>query len=168
MIRGLAEPFGISPECFDPYRLLWRGDHVYALREEAASACHAFQCVSAGLPLAKVSGSGAPRFASRGVQVFGRWATRRVCDLDDGVLSAIVQGQSLPWEAEEGPVILRWLGRRFLGERGIDASCGSPSYPMTQLPAPREARRQVIHPHRREPAPQLNTRLFPSPAPISL
>ncbi len=110
MIRGLAEPFGIPPERFDPYRLLWRGDHVYALREEAASACHAFQWVSAGLPLAKVSGSGAARFASRGVQVFGRWATRRVCDLDEGVLSAILQGQSLPWTAEEGPVILRWLG----------------------------------------------------------
>jgi len=110
VIRGLAEPFGILPERFDPYRLLWRGDHVYALREEAASACHAFQCVSAGLPLAKMSGSGAVRFASRGAQVFGRWATRRVCDLGDGVLAAIVQGQSLAWEAEEGPVILRWLG----------------------------------------------------------
>lgn len=110
MLRGLAEPFGIPPERFEPYRLQRRGDHVYALRAEAAAACGALQWVAAGLPLAKLSGSGSARFASRGVQVFGRWATRRVCDADGPALAALLQGRSLPWEGDEGPVILRWGG----------------------------------------------------------
>ncbi len=106
----LEEAFGIPADALRDHRLLRRGEYVYAVRREAAGACDAFPWVAAGLKLLKVSGSRAFKPATRGLQVFGREATRRVRNLDGPALRALLSGQSLPWDGEDGPVLLRWSG----------------------------------------------------------
>lgn len=104
------EWFGIGRGHFDGLRLLRRGEGVYAVAEGAVAYADVLHLRSAGLKVATVRESGGYRPASRGIQVFGRWATRRVCDLDDAQLGALLRGASLPWEGERGLRLLRWRG----------------------------------------------------------
>ncbi|MEW6488602.1 MAG: hypothetical protein AB1578_11915 [Thermodesulfobacteriota bacterium] len=106
----LDAAFGIPPESLAGHRLLRRGQHVFAVRREAAGACDAYRWVGAGLRLFKASESGALKPSTPGLQVFGRAATRRLCDLDGAALRALLSGQSLPWAGEDGPILLRWQG----------------------------------------------------------
>jgi NOL1/NOP2/fmu family ribosome biogenesis protein len=110
-VAYLEGVFGIPPEVWAGHRFLLRGEYVYAVAREAAGACDAFHWVGAGLRILKAVAAGKFKPTSSGVQVFGRWATRRVRDLADHELRALLSGQSLPEVgAEEGPVILRWQG----------------------------------------------------------
>ncbi|MDW7712313.1 MAG: hypothetical protein SCH98_17745 [Deferrisomatales bacterium] len=106
----LEGTFGIPPAAFAGHRLLRRGEHVFAVHREAAGACDAYRWVGAGLRLLKTTGGGSYKPATRGLQLFGRLATRRVCDLERPALRALLSGQSLPWEGEDGPLLLRWQG----------------------------------------------------------
>ncbi len=111
VLEYLEEAFGIPAEAWEGHRFLVRGDYVFALAAEAAGACEAFRWVAAGLRILKTSGSGGFKPTSSGVQAFGRWATRRVRDLGDDELRALLSGQRLADAGgEEGPVILRWHG----------------------------------------------------------
>jgi len=110
-LRYLEETFGIPPGVWDGHRLLLRGEYVYAVARDAVGACDAFRWVAAGLRILKVAGGGNFKLTSSGVQVFGRWAARRVRDLGGRELKALLAGQSIPDAGdEEGPVILRWQG----------------------------------------------------------
>lgn len=106
----LEEAFGIASAALAEHRLLRRGEHVFAVRREASGACDAYRWVAAGLRLLKASGSGSYKPATRGLQIFGRCATRRVWDLDRPALRGLLSGQSLPWPGEDGPILLRWQG----------------------------------------------------------
>lgn len=103
----LEERFGIPREDFSGHRLLRRGEHLCAVREEARDAWEALRGVHCGLKLLKVSGSGGLKPTSRGVQVFGRSATRNVCDLAEEDLRGLLEGRSLPYTDGQGFVILR-------------------------------------------------------------
>ena len=65
---------------------------------------------TAGLLVATATKSGNLRPATRGIQVFGRWATRRVCSVDDAQLGALLRGASVPWEGDRGVRLLHWRG----------------------------------------------------------
>lgn len=106
----LEEGFGIPAGAFSGHRLFRRGEYLHAVHEDAAGACEELACVAAGLKLLKVTGSGGFKPATRGIQVFGRWATRRVCDLAEEDLGHLLEGRSLPWPGERGPVIVRCQG----------------------------------------------------------
>lgn len=106
----LDAAFGIPPEALAGHRLLRRGQHVFAVQRDAVGACDAYRWIGAGLRLFKTSESGALKPATPGLQVFGRAATRRLCDLEPAALRALLAGQSLPWDGEDGPVLLRWQG----------------------------------------------------------
>ena len=104
------EWFGIPRSRFDGLCLLRRGEGVFAVPETAVGRLDALHLRSAGLKVATVRKGGGYRPAARGIQVFGRGATRRVCDLDDDQLGALLRGASLPWEGERGLRLLRWGG----------------------------------------------------------
>ena len=104
------EWFGIPRHRFDGLRLLRRGEGVFAVAEAVVGRIDALQLRSAGLSVATVPTAGGYRPATRGIQVFGRWATRRVCELDDNQLGSLLRGASLPWDGERGLRLLRWRG----------------------------------------------------------
>jgi NOL1/NOP2/fmu family ribosome biogenesis protein len=106
----LEERFGIDRAVFSRHRLLLRGEHVCAVREEACGAWDALSGVHCGLRLLKVTGSGGFKPSTRGIQVFGRGAVRNVCDLGEGDLRALLDGQSLPCPDARGFMILRCRG----------------------------------------------------------
>ena len=104
------EWFGIPRHRFDGLCLLRRGEGVFAVPQAATSRMDGLHLRSAGLRVATVRKGGGYRLAPRGIQVFGPWATRRVCVLDDDQLGALLRGASLPWEGERGQRLLRWGG----------------------------------------------------------
>lgn len=106
----LEARFGIPPAALAGHRLLRRGEHVCALRREAAELAEGLQAASAGLKLLKVTGSGGFKPATRGMQVFGRFAVRNVFDVTEAELKALVEGQSLAVDGERGFVLLRCGG----------------------------------------------------------
>jgi len=107
----LEEAFGIPAETWADHVFLSRGEYVHVLARSAAGACDAFQWVAAGLRILKVAGGGRFKPTSGGVQAFGRWATKRVRDLTDPDLRALLAGQTIADAGrEDGPVILRWRG----------------------------------------------------------
>jgi NOL1/NOP2/fmu family ribosome biogenesis protein len=108
--RLFDEWFGIPRRRFAGLRLLRRGEGVYAVGEAAVGGIDALHLRGAGLSVAVVRRAGGYRPTGRGLQVFGRWATRRVCELDDAQLGALLRGASLPWEGERGQRLLRWGG----------------------------------------------------------
>lgn len=110
-VAYLEEAFGIPAETWAEHVFLLRGEYVHVLTRSAAGACDAFQWVAAGLRILKVAGGGKLKPTSSGVQAFGRWATRRVRDLTDRDLRALLAGQTISDAgSEDGPVILRWQG----------------------------------------------------------
>ncbi|GAB4263348.1 MAG: hypothetical protein Kow0092_14180 [Deferrisomatales bacterium] len=106
----LAERFGIAAEAFAGHHLIRRGEYLYAVRREAEEACARLQWVAAGLKLLRVTGSGGFRPATRGIQVFGRWATRNTRDLSGEELRDLLEGRSLPAPGLDGFVLLFWGG----------------------------------------------------------
>jgi NOL1/NOP2/fmu family ribosome biogenesis protein len=106
----LADRFGIPEAAFRHHRLLLRGDHICAVREEACDAWDALVGILAGLKILKVSESGGLKPSSRGIQVFGRLATRNVWDLEEKGLRDLLEGRSLPYAGDRGYVILRCRG----------------------------------------------------------
>ena len=106
----LEERFGIPRDAFSRHRLLLRGEHICAVREEACDAWDALNGLYCGLKLLKVSGSGGYKPTTRGIQVFGRAATRNVCDLEEQDLRSLLEGRSLPFPGGKGFVVLRCRG----------------------------------------------------------
>jgi len=104
----LEERFGIPPSALCDHRLLRQGEHVCALRREAGGLADALNVAGAGLKLLKSTGSGGFKPSTRGVQVFGRWATKNLCDVTAEDLRALVEGRSLPREGARGFVLLRF------------------------------------------------------------
>lgn len=102
--------FGIPPAALADHRLFRRGEHLCALRREAEELAEGLQVASAGLKLLKVTGSGGYKPSTRGMQIFGRAASRNVCEVTEGELRALVEGQSLSREGERGFVLLRCAG----------------------------------------------------------
>lgn len=105
-----SDRFGIAPEAFAGHRLHRRGDTIYALAEEAAAFAEPFAVVTAGLPVARESKSGALTPSTRGLQKFGGGACRNVVEVDRETLRALAQGRSLPHAGEEGTLLLRLEG----------------------------------------------------------
>lgn len=108
VVGYLEEVLGIPATVFAEHRFVRRGEYICAVREEAFPACSALRWIAAGLKIVKVTGSGGFRPATRGVQVFGRWATRRVVDLGRQDLRDLLEGRRVPSQGKGGPVILRW------------------------------------------------------------
>jgi NOL1/NOP2/fmu family ribosome biogenesis protein len=106
----LEERFGIPPEAFADHRLLLRGENLCAVRRETEELWDTLAVAYGGLKLLKLTGSGGYKPSSRGVQVFGRTATRNAVDLTDEELRALVEGRSLPQPEGRGFVILRCRG----------------------------------------------------------
>ena len=107
----LVERFGIPACRLDGYRLLRKGEHVYAVAAAAAAAWDVLQGAAAGVRILTVMGRDRFKLATRGAQVLGRWATRNRCEVDDDGLRALVQGRSLAWDGPEGGfVVLVWDG----------------------------------------------------------
>jgi NOL1/NOP2/fmu family ribosome biogenesis protein len=106
----LEERFGIPARVLSDHLLARKGEYLYAARRELLEVSGALRCVSLGLKILKVTGSGGLKPATRGIQVLGRWATRRVCELTDEDLRGLLAGRSLPWSGENGFLILRRNG----------------------------------------------------------
>lgn len=109
-LQYLEERFGIPPEAFERHALLLRGEHLCAVREEAAELWDTLDGVQAGLKLLKLTGSGGYKPSTRGMQVFGGSATRNTFDLSDDDLRGLVEGRSLPGPEGKGFVLLRHRG----------------------------------------------------------
>ncbi|MBI5016118.1 MAG: hypothetical protein HZB55_11615 [Deltaproteobacteria bacterium] len=109
--RGyLEERFGIPPPTFANHRLLLRGENVCAVRRETEELWDALNVAYGGLKLLKLTGGGGYKPSTRGMQVFGRAASRNVVDVSETDLKALVEGQSLPAADGRGFVILRCRG----------------------------------------------------------
>jgi len=106
----LERRFGIPPSALAGHRLVRKGEHVYAVRREAADVCETLDWVSAGLRVFRLSGSDRFKLSTPGAQVFGSAATARVHDLAGEELLALVEGRSIPSAWEPGPAILRYGG----------------------------------------------------------
>ena len=109
-LRYLEERFGIPPGVFQNHQLVLRGEYLCAFREEGAELVESLSVVQAGLKLVKLTGSGGCKPSTRGMQVFGRYATRNVVDLSDSDLRGLVEGRSLPGHTGKGFVLLRHRG----------------------------------------------------------
>jgi NOL1/NOP2/fmu family ribosome biogenesis protein len=109
-LRYLEDRFGIPRSTFDNHRLVLRGENLCAVREEAAELWDALNGVQAGLKLLKLTGSGGYKPVTRGMQVFGRAATRNVFDLSEGDLRGLVEGRSIPGPEGKGFVLFRHQG----------------------------------------------------------
>lgn len=106
----LEERFGIPPAAFSGHRLLRQGEHLCALRREAADLADALGVAGAGLKVLKSTGSGGFKPSTRGMQIFGRQAGRNICDVTSEELRALVEGRSLVREGARGFVLLRHGG----------------------------------------------------------
>ena len=109
-LRYLDECFGIPPRLLSDHLLMRRGEYVFAARKELVEMCDELQWVSTGLKILKVTRSGAFKPATRGIQLLGRHATRRVCELTGDQLHALVAGRSIAWGGERGFQVLKLGG----------------------------------------------------------
>lgn len=122
--------FGIPPEAFRGHRFLQRGGTIWVAADAPglAEALEALKIETAGIPLlrtrlgpgrseglalSRVEGMPNWKPTTAGLQIFGRFATRNVIDLDDKALEAflrqgVVQGD---FPVEAGYVIVRWKGK---------------------------------------------------------
>lgn len=122
------ERFGIPPEAFQGYRFARRGGTIWIASDAPGldEALRQLKVETAGIPLlrrrpersegpalSRVEGIPPWKPTTAGLQVFGRFATRNVVDLDDEALETFLrQGivqKDFPVEA--GYVIVRWKGR---------------------------------------------------------
>ncbi len=110
LARGMEEWFGVPPEVIEGYAWVRRGEALCALAPEARPWAEAYPASAVGLKAFKEVGAAGPKLTSRGAQVLGRWATRRVVDVGEEDLRGLVEGRSLPWDGPRGPVILRTQG----------------------------------------------------------
>ncbi|MHB8767253.1 MAG: hypothetical protein ACYDA8_23335 [Deferrisomatales bacterium] len=109
--RGLEERFGIPPEALARFQWFRRGEALCAVDAGAREVAEGLQAVAVGLKVLKEAGSaGPPKLTSRGAQLVGGWATRRVCEVGEEDLRSLLEGRSLPWDGERGPAIVRFRG----------------------------------------------------------
>ena len=110
-LEFLLGRFGIPPERFDGHALFRRGEYINAVAEGAASASEDFDCLDGGVQVAKLTGSGAHKPVTRGVQVFGDAATKNIIDVKYADIKALIEGRRVEAPGYQGFVLLRFEGR---------------------------------------------------------
>lgn len=107
----LEARFGIPQSRFDGHALFRRGEYINALGNEAARISEGFECLDGGIHVARVTGSGAYKPVTRGVQVFGDAATRNVIEVSFVDIKALVEGRRVEAPEYQGFVLLRFEGK---------------------------------------------------------
>jgi len=114
-VEYLEDYFGIPASSFSGYKFFKKGDYVYAVKDSCVGLLEDLKFLSAGIKLVKPIGKNGFRPATRGIQVFGRFAQKRVHELTEDDASRLFQGQSLTFgDAEQGFYILQ-LNKMVLG-----------------------------------------------------
>ena len=116
IVKWWKERFGVPEEVFRDFEFYMKGKtNVWAVRKFERIPDLRFDAV--GMVVVRfVKGGYKPTMNA--VQVFGRWATRNVVDLDGEGVRRFVSGQNVEVEAqvEDGYVIVRY--------RGLPVGCG--------------------------------------------
>ncbi len=116
IVRWWVERFGVPEDLFRDLEFYMKGKtNVWAVRKFERIPSLRYDAV--GMVVVRmVKGSYKP--TTNAVQVFGRWATKNVVDLDEEEVRRFISGLSVEVEApvEEGYVIVRY--------RGLPVGCG--------------------------------------------
>lgn len=106
--------FGMPEKAFEGVCFLKGERIIWAVRDhpELERILQEMKVESAGIPLLRTKAS-RWKPTTAGLQVFGRYATRNVIDLDGDVLRAFLNRESIegPFSLEPGFVIVRWGGK---------------------------------------------------------
>ncbi len=105
--------FGISREAFKDLRLLRSGRTIWVVVQVPGleDALHSLKIEAAGVPFLRIRDSRV-KPTTRALQLFGRWASRNIIDLDDESMDALFNEGTVSrtYPVEPGFVILRWKG----------------------------------------------------------
>lgn len=115
VLSYLKDYFGIPSSVFSEYSFIAKGDYIYAVKNSCVPILETLRFSSVGIQLLKPTGKSGFRPATRGFQAFGRWATKRVCELDEEAAAKLLQGQSLPGEYDDPGFYLLKLNGMILG-----------------------------------------------------
>jgi NOL1/NOP2/fmu family ribosome biogenesis protein len=110
VFQGLTRRFGFPEQMFDRWAAVEHVDDVFIASPEAQEFDR-LKVVRKGIRLARVFAHGI-KPTTNAMQVFGRYATRNVLDLDSQQAHRFVQGEELQLEAavESGFVVVRHDG----------------------------------------------------------
>jgi len=106
LLEWLEERFGIEQSRFDDFALLAYGDQINAAPVEASQLAESVSALETGLPLVKVSRAGMYKPSTRGMQVFGVYATKNTVEIGASGMKDLVEGRAFPWPGEKGFVIV--------------------------------------------------------------
>jgi len=115
VVEYLEDYFGIPLSTFSDYKFLKKGDYVYAIKDSCIGLLEDLKFLSAGIKLVKPIGKNGFRPATRGIQVFGRFAQKRVRQLSEDEASRLFQGQSLSFDDDEQGFYILQLKKMVLG-----------------------------------------------------
>ncbi|PLX42924.1 MAG: hypothetical protein C0609_09085 [Deltaproteobacteria bacterium] len=105
-MKWLEERFGIDENRFEEYALLTYGEQINAAPLEAGELSDSLAALETGLPLVKVSRAGMYKPSTRGMQVFGVYATKNTVEVGSSGMKDLVEGRAFPWPGEKGFVIV--------------------------------------------------------------
>lgn len=123
VLNWWEERFGISRDVFKHYDFYQKGDRVWIVSGDAAKVLDEIRCEVVGMSFMRVLSAGLKPTTSA-IQLFGKFATRNVVELDSGAAFEFMQRRSVRLDASrlknvtDGYVVVKFK------ERGTPLGCG--------------------------------------------